>query len=247
MTQDSNIGEQSLSKLAELAISSQLDQADELKVEIKTDLLKLIQGKLDSVVMTGEGVVMQQDLRAEAVNIQTGAVAIDPLKLVMGTFEFKEAVDANAQVLLTEGNLNRVLSSDFLRSKMTGLKIKLQGELRLVQIQQVAVRLPEAGKMLLEVEMLLPDTQELKQFSAVAVPSLADQGQRIAIEILSAECQGISLDFATALFEEIVALLDLRNLDMGGFSMQLKDLDVQVGQLLLRGQAVMEQGALQQS
>lgn len=132
MTQDSNIGEQSLSKLAELAISSQLDQADELKVEIKTDLLKLIQGKLDSVVVTGEGVVMQQDLRAEAVNIQTGAVAIDPLKLVMGTFEFKEAVDANAQVLLTEGNLNRVLSSDFLRSKMTGLKIKLQGELRLV-------------------------------------------------------------------------------------------------------------------
>lgn len=52
MTQEKgDIGEQAFSKAAEIAISSQLDEVENLDVDIRTDPLKLIQGELESVLL----------------------------------------------------------------------------------------------------------------------------------------------------------------------------------------------------
>ncbi|MBD0364394.1 MAG: LmeA family phospholipid-binding protein, partial [Coleofasciculus sp. C3-bin4] len=69
--QQGDIGEQALSKAAEVALSSQLDEAESLEVDIRTDPLKLIQGELDSVKIQGEGLVMQKDLRAQELQVRT--------------------------------------------------------------------------------------------------------------------------------------------------------------------------------
>ncbi len=42
-----DIGEQAISKAAEIAIDSQLDRVDDLDVDIKTNPLDLAQGKLE--------------------------------------------------------------------------------------------------------------------------------------------------------------------------------------------------------
>ncbi|MCF4969747.1 LmeA family phospholipid-binding protein, partial [Nostoc sp. CMAA1605] len=65
MVEGSGIGEQALNKAAEIGLSSQLDEVENLDVNIKTDPLKLIQGEVESVNIAGEGLVMQKDLRME--------------------------------------------------------------------------------------------------------------------------------------------------------------------------------------
>lgn len=60
MPESSGLGEQALNKAAEIGLSSQLDEAENLDVNIKTDPLKLVQGQVDSVSVEGEGLVMQK-------------------------------------------------------------------------------------------------------------------------------------------------------------------------------------------
>jgi hypothetical protein len=247
---DQNLGEQALSKAAELAIKSQLDETEQVNVSMHTNPVKLMQGKVDSVTVAGEGMVMKQDLRVEAMGIEIDTLAIDPLKAVSGEIDLTEPATAQMQVLLTEADLNRALSSEYLKSKIQELKVDLQGDAVLVALQQIMIKLPQAGEMGLQISFEQKPAQDSNQSSdqrsdvteleATVKPFLADAGNRIGLEILSFEGQGITLEFANALLGKLVELLDLRQFELNGISMQLKDFDVQAGKVLLRGISVVE-------
>ncbi|HEY9643609.1 MAG TPA: DUF2993 domain-containing protein [Coleofasciculaceae cyanobacterium] len=242
MTQDKpDLGEQALSKAVELGITSQLDEVEGLDVDIRTDPLKLVQGKLDSVAIAGEGMVMKQDLRVESMELNTSSVSINPLSIAFGKVELTQPTDATAQIVLTEADLNRALSSDYLRQKMQNLELRIQNRPVAIDVQQAILGLPGDDRFSLSASIWLQETQETKQFSAVAKPSVQDNGQRIALEILSAEAQGLSLDFATALFEKLMELLDLRNFELEGISLQLEKLNAYKGKLLLHAFTVVQQ------
>jgi LmeA-like phospholipid-binding len=245
MSGEQNLGEQALDKVAEIALSSQMDEVEDINVDIRTDPGKLVQGKLDSVAVSGEGMTIKQDLRVEAIGINTNAVAINPLKAVLGEIELTQSTDAQAQVLLTEVDLNRALSSAYLRDKMKNLEIDVQGELQVIDVQQASLQLPKDDEMALDVEIMQRGSGERKQLSAVTKPILKDDGYRIELEILSAEGQGLSLEFVSALLERIAELLDLRNFDLKGSTLQLKDFHVRPGKILLRGNMTIDQTLLE--
>jgi hypothetical protein len=241
---DQNLGEQALSKAAELAIKSQLDEAEQVDVSLHTNPIKLMQGKVDAVTVSGEGMVMKQDLRVAAMGIELDAVAIDPLKAVGGEIELTEPTTAQMQILLTEADLNRALSSEYLRSKIQNLKVSLEGNAISVWLQQIVIKLPQPGEMVLHIlfkqKPEADNSTEVTKLEATVKPFLADAGNRIGLEILSFEGQGVTLDFASALLNKLAELLDLRQFDVNGIAMQLQDFDVQVGKLLLRGVSVVE-------
>ena len=59
------LGEQAISKAAEIGFSSQLDEAKELNVEIEINPLEALKGKVNSVSVTGKKLV-QISLHLEA-------------------------------------------------------------------------------------------------------------------------------------------------------------------------------------
>lgn len=264
MSQQSNLGEQAIDKAAELAINSQLEQTDQLDVAVKTDPVKLIQGKVDSVKVAAEGMVVKPDLRAAAVGIEADAVAVDPLKVMLGEIVLTETLNANAHVLLTEADLNQALASDFLRRKMQGLRLDVQGTPTRMQIEQIVLTLPDDQFLLLDAVLTLigldqqnldqqhPDQQTLdqqtleqqKQFSAVVKPFLSQDGYCLNLELVSAEGQGLNLDFIRALLDQVAMLLDLRNFGLSNMTFRLKEIRLQPGQILLRGGTQIEPGSL---
>lgn len=240
MSDEQNLGEQALGKVAEVAIASQLDETENVNVDVSTNPIELMQGKVDAVSISGEGMVMKQDLRVEALGVSIDSVSIDPLKAVVGQIELTQPANAQMQVLLTEEDINRALNSEYLRNKMHNLSVDVQGNRSAFDIQYAKVQLQRASEMDLDVSILLKPENEIKQFSATARPFLADNGQRIALEILSAEGKGLTLEFVTALLEKLIELLDLRNFDLNGASVQLKDFDIQAGKVLVRGTSVVD-------
>lgn len=240
MSDEQNLGEQALGKVAEVAIKSQLDETKDVKVDVSTDPVKILQGKVDNVSIAGEGMVMKQDLRVEALGINIDSVSIDPMKAIVGEIELTQPANAQMQVLLTEADINRALNSEYLRSKMRGLVIHTKDKPVSLDIQQARLQLPKAGEMELDATILLKPKNELKQFSATVRPFLEDDGQRIALEILNAEGQGLTLEFVTVLLEQLVELLDLRHFDLNGTSIRLKDFDIQDGKVLIRGNSVLD-------
>jgi hypothetical protein len=239
MNQEPDLGEQALDKAAEIALSSQLDEVENIEVDIRTDPLQLVQGKVESVDINGRGLVMKQDLRAESVAIKTDAVAINPLKAVTGEIELNEPAQAQAHVLLTEADLNRALTSAYLRDKLKQLDLEVDGKKTTIEVQQVKLQLLEADQISINA-IIRTEANEEVDFNAIVKPELKDNGQRIDIEILSAKGQGLSLDLLTALFRKIIELLDLRNFELGGMSLRLNDLKSHEGKLSLQANTTIE-------
>lgn len=237
-----DLGKEALNKVAEVGISSQLDEVEELDVNVETDPLKLASGNVDAVAIHGEGMVMQGDLRVEEMTLNTGKIAVNPLSVAFGKIELQHPTNADTHVVLTEADLNRAFNSEFIQDKMKGLQITVDGKPTTVDTQQVTFRLPGDGKFALGSEIRLPETGETKQVAFTAVPQMAEGGRCIKLEQIEyADGQGLSPEMTDALVKHAQDLLDLRNFELEGMDLRLKGLDVQKGKLTLQAEAHVEQ------
>lgn len=242
MQDKGDIGEQALSKAAEIGLSSQLDEVENLEVDIRTNPLKLMQGELESVTIEGKGLVMQKDLRAEELEIKTDGIAINPLSAAFGKIELTRPTEADAHVVLTEQDLERAFNSDYIHDKLQNLDVNVNGQPTIINTRQVQFRLPGDGKIALNAEISLKETGETKQVAFTTVPRMIAGGERISLEAVEyAEGQELSPELTTALLERSSELLDLSNFQLEGMSLRLKGLDVQKGRLTIQSQAHVEQ------
>ena len=238
----SDLGEQAISKVAEVGLSSQLDEVEDLDVTVKTDPGKLLSGAVDAVAVHGKGMVMQKDLRVEEMQLHTNRIAINPLSAAFGKIELTQPTDAETQIVLTEADINRAFNSEFVRDKMQNLHVHVNDELVTVDTQQIKFKLPGDGKVLLSTEVALEQTGETKRVAFTAVPRVRSDGQSIALENLEyVEGKDLSPELTEALLHQANELLDLRNFKLGEMSLRLEALEAQEGKLLLRAIAHIEQ------
>ncbi|MBD2184156.1 DUF2993 domain-containing protein [Planktothrix sp. FACHB-1355] len=236
------LGEQALSKAAEIGLSSQLDEVEELNVDIRTNPLKVIQGELDSVDIKGKGMVMQEDLRTEELEMHIDRIAIDPLRAAFGDIQLKHPTEAETRVVLTEKDLDRAFNSNFIRDKLQNLNVHINDRPTTVDVQKVEFRLPGQGKFSLNATVGLREGGETKQTAFTAIPRVKEGGNRISLEDVEyAEGKEVSPELTNALLDKSSELLDLRNFELEGMSLRLKKLDVQNGKLTLQAEAYVEQ------
>jgi LmeA-like phospholipid-binding len=242
MTSDrSDLGNQALSKVAEIGITNQLETVENIDVDIRTDPGKMIQGKVDSVFISGQGVVTKQDLRMESLTVSIDEVSINPLGAILGNIELTHPSDAEARIVLTQSDLNRAFSSEYMQAKLRGLQIEVDGQPVTIDVHQVTIDLPGENKLFMAGDFTLREQPELKKMSATAIPSVEPGGNRIALEILAAAGQGLNLRLVMAIFEQLIALLDIRNFDIPGMSLQLHKLEAQAGKLVINAHAQVAQ------
>jgi uncharacterized protein with beta-barrel porin domain len=234
MTSDSpDLGEKALSKITELGIANQLDKVENIDVDIRTDPVSLVQGKLDSVSISGQGLVMKQDLRMQTLDIKTDEVSINPLSAVFGNVELTHPTDAEAQIVLNEVDINHAFESSYIQSKLKNLPMEIDRQSETVDIQNVTLSLPGENKLVINANFLIQGQSELKKISVSAIPQVSEAGNQISLEILSAECTGLSNKIMAVILSQLTALLDLRNFDIPGMSLQLRRLEAQEGKLVI--------------
>ncbi|MEH2394408.1 MAG: DUF2993 domain-containing protein [Nostoc sp.] len=241
MADSPGLGEQALNKAAEIGLSSQLDEVESLDVSIKTDPFKIVQGQVDSVTIEGEGMVMQKDLRMEEFDMQMTNVAINPLSVAFGKIELTRPTEANAQVVLTETDINRAFNSEYVRSQLQSQKINVNGKLTTIEPQHVEFRLPGDGKVALNATMKIVETGENQQVAFSAVPRISANGKTVTLENVEyGESGEISPDLTKALIDQTSEILNLSNFDLEGISLQVNQLKVEVGKLTLQAEAYVE-------
>ncbi|MEH2286165.1 LmeA family phospholipid-binding protein [Nostoc sp.] len=241
MSDNPGLGEQALNKAAEIGLSSQLDEVENLDVDIKTDPLKLVQGEVDEVTIEGKGLVMQKDLRMEELKMRMTNVAINPLSVAFGKIELTKPTEAQAQVVLTEADINRAFNSEYVRSQLQSQKIHINGELRTIEPQDVDFRLPGDGKVAINASIKLVETGENQQVAFSAVPKISSNGKSVNLENVEyGESEEISPDLTKALIDQTSEILNLSNFDLEGISLQVNQLEVEVGKLILQAEAYVE-------
>ncbi|AUT00868.1 hypothetical protein CLI64_10930 [Nostoc sp. CENA543] len=242
MVEGSGIGEQALNKAAEIGLSSQLDEVENLDVNIKTDPLKLIQGEVESVNIAGEGLVMQKDLRMEVMEMEIKSVAINPLSAAFGKIELTKPTAGKARVVLTEVDINRAFNSDYVREQIQSQKININNSLQTIEPQTVEFRLPGEGKVALNASILLVENGETHQVAFTAVPRVNANGTTVSLEnVTYGEGEEISPELTQALIAQTSEILNLSNFDLEGMSLRVKQLEVDTGKLTLQAEADVEQ------
>jgi hypothetical protein len=63
MSNEPRIEEQMLSQLAKSQLENQLDRVNKLNVDLRTNLLDIVQGKVNSAIVSGQGLVLNRDIR----------------------------------------------------------------------------------------------------------------------------------------------------------------------------------------
>ena len=235
----SDIGEQAISKAAEVGLESQLDQAEDLDVKIKTDPLDLVQGNIDSVSVKGEGLVMQGELRAEKLRIETNSISIDPIKAALGKIELNSATDGRMLVVLCEEDIQRAFNSEYVKDKLKDLKIDYQGKTVTAQIEQVKFALPET-KVKLEAKVKL-ENNGLEKVNFTAIPEVDATGHKIDLKSVEYEQEAeYNQDVAQAIVASAEEILDLRNFELDEMSLKVRKLNVKTGKLTIEADAVIK-------
>lgn len=237
MSEQQGLGEQALNKAAEIGLTSQLDEVEKLDVDIETDPLKAIQGQVDAVAIVGEGMVMQKDLRVEKMEMQVDRVAINPLSAAMGKIELTQPTQGKARVVLTEADINRAFNSEYIRQQLQATKINIDGQQMTVVPQQVDFQLPGEGKVSLNADIRLQETNETQRVAFTAVPRVAAGGETVTLEDVQYGEGQQSPELTKALVDATSEILNLSNFDLEGISLRIKNLQIEAGKIALIAEA----------
>jgi hypothetical protein len=239
---DASLGQQALNKAAEIGLSSQLDEVEQLAVDVQSDPLKMVQGQVDSVTVEGEGLVMNKDLRMEEMKMEMTGISINPLSAAFGKIELTKPTDATTHVVLTEADINRAFNSEFVGSKLQNMQVPVDGQPTTIDTKKVDFRLPGENKIALSADVLLRETGETKQIAFTAVPRVGANGQKVNLEDVEyTEGKELSPELTAALLDKAGELLNLSNFDLQGMSLRIKQLNLESGKMTLLAEARVEQ------
>lgn len=239
-----DIGEQAISKAAEVGLESQLDRTEDLDVDIRTNPLDVVQGDLESVSVKGKGLVMQKELRAEKLQIETDSISIDPIKAALGNIEMEQPTDARMLVVLKEEDIQRAFNSDYVKDKLQNLTINYGDETATAKIKQVNFTLPELNKVKLEADIKLVELEQEQnaKISFTAVPEVSSTGNSVTLKSVEyLEEAEYNQKVAKAIIDSAEEILDLRNFELDEMSLKVRKLDVQAGKLTIEADAEIEE------
>ncbi len=237
------IEEQALSQAAEIGITSQLEAVEEINVNVRTDLLKMVQGKADSVSVVGQGLVVQKDIRVQEMELHTSNIGIDVLgSLFGGEVELDHPTDASIRVVLKEADLNRAMNSELVRRKMPSIELNMDDGLVTLKPQQMEMQLRGNNQIMFSGEFLVQTegkTEELA-FTASALPR-TDEHPILLQGLYCTKGKGIEIEFAYALMKKAKEWMNLPYFEYEGSAFRIKNFVVGEGSLTVEVEAYMRQ------
>jgi len=242
MSDEHRLEEKLLSQEAERRISENFDEVEQIEIDVQTDLLKVVQGQVDGVSVAGEGLVIQKDIRVQEIKLQTDGIAINPLSAIFGEIKLDRPVNAVAKMTLTEADMNRALSSEFIGKQMQNFDLDVDGEIISLEPQKIEVFLPSNGKMEFRGKVLLKGKENTRPlaFSAIARPRTHSQPAMLE-SFNCTEGEGVSIEFVTALMHKAKELMNIPYFKWDDMVFRIKDLKVEIGNLILLIEAKVKQ------
>ncbi|MFQ4138825.1 DUF2993 domain-containing protein [Nodosilinea sp. PGN35] len=237
---NADLGEQALSKAFEMGLSTQLDAADALEAEIRTNPMALMQGELESADIQGRGLVIKDDLRTELLTVKTDGLAIDPLKAALGEIELTRPTNATAAVELTEADIERACNSAYIRQKLQALDVTLEGRPVQVSAEHISFSLPGDGRVAIAASVTVDNAGDRQQVAFRAVPTMGPRGYEVVLNEVEIEPENTSPALTESLLAAARDLLDLHNFTLSGMTLQLQSLAVRPGKIVLQVQALVE-------
>lgn len=243
MSDEHRLEEQALSQIAELGILGQLDNADAIAVDVRTDLGKIIQGQADSIAFAGEGLVFQQEIRVKSLDIQTDRLDINPFSALLGKIRLNRPVNTTTRIVMTERDLNQALNSAYVRNQLKPLMFDVSGQATLIRLEPpLELQLLPENRMKFSGSLVVEEGEQTRQSSFSAVLSPATQTQPVLLEAFQCSPgQGLPFELTFTFFKKIREILHQPYLQWEDIVLRVTGLDIQGDHLTIECDASIAQ------
>ncbi|MBE9224818.1 DUF2993 domain-containing protein [Phormidium sp. LEGE 05292] len=233
-----NLEEKVISAAIEMGLSNQLDSAENIDVDVRTNLADIVQGKAHSVSVSGQGLVVEKDVRLQEMEIQTNRIAINPLSVLFGEVELSQPTDASARIVLSEVDINRALNSDYVRRQMQPFELNMDGQIVTLEMQKMGIQLPDVNSIAFNGSTILHEGENKRSLNFQAVIHPGTIFEPLFVE--SFQCTpapGISLQFAVALMQKLKELVFSPYFLINGTAVRVQKMQLEKGRLTIHSTA----------
>ncbi len=235
-------GEQALNKIVEIALASQLEQAERLEVRIKTDLSKLAQGELDSIAIKIDGLLMPPNLLVEELQLQINRINVKPRSAIFGKIILTQPCEGTIRIVINEDSLTRILNSKSFYEYLPQKPGSVEDKRIVIDVQQLRCFLLADGKIAFNCQVLEGKTGEAQTLAFSAIPRIAADRHKIILQDVD-YLNGKELlpELTAALVAQVSEVLSFREFQQRGMSLRIGQINVAVGKLTLEADVLVEQ------
>lgn len=243
MTQEkAGFGEQAINKIAKMAIASQLKEVEQLEVQVKTDFSKLARGEVDFIAINFNGILMQQNLGVEELQLKFNRVIVKPRSALFGNIKLTKPSEGTARIVINEDNLTRAFNSELFHTNLHKMQICIDKKRLPIALRQVKCCLLDNGNIAFNSKLILDKTGEARAFAFTATPRIATNGEKIVFQdVHYVEGKELPPELAATLLAQVSEVLSLRSFEQKGVTLRFQQLDVMAGKLTLQAAAYIEQ------
>ncbi|HEY9674696.1 MAG TPA: DUF2993 domain-containing protein [Waterburya sp.] len=242
----SDWGERLLNTVASKTIRYLFTQSESVEVFVRCHPSnKLLQGSIDSFKMTGRGLVIRNDFRAEELSFETDAVSIDFSSVLSGKLVLRQPTQAVAQVTLSEAGINHAFQAELVKKRLVNLSLPALTDLsgaELVSFEAVQLELLPNNRVQIWAKADLSNG-ELVPISLSATLAIERRRRlvfcdaKFEADTVPESQRDISQSLSMTLAQILDRMVDLERFDLDGITMRLNRLETQGKQLVFSGYA----------
>jgi len=225
-----DLGEKTLSKIAKLAISSQIKYAKELEVEVKTNPSLLAKGALESLIIEAKEIQVTESLLLDEMRIVLNKIEVNPFKALMGNIQLNYPSEGISYFSISQNSLLQDFKDYPLRESISSCSLYQHEYLERLEVKSHQFTL-SSGKIFLKSEFLLD--QKIHLFELLLEPYVNSE-EEVSLKII--EClQGKEyVPIISDLFlEYLVSIFNLTDLRIDGLSFKTNQIIVKEGLVAL--------------
>lgn len=205
-------GDQLVSKVVTAAIAALFKKTDAIKVNVRAEpVAKLLQGSVDGLDFVGNGMLMYNGLRLEAMEFYLQAISIDFSAIFSGQIKLKQPTQATMRIVLTEEDLTTSFNTPFIVEKLQ--KLQYEGESLNFKNTQIIVNPDKSIKI--ESEITKGNSADVIKMD---IKTELEVEGRTKIKFTNAEFNGDeeSQALSKAILDHVNNLLNLENFKLDG-------------------------------
>ncbi|MEO1402203.1 MAG: DUF2993 domain-containing protein [Cyanobacteria bacterium J06635_1] len=230
-------GDQLVSKAVTTAIAALFKRTGNLEATVRAEpVSKLLQGSVDGFDFIGNGMLMYNGLRIDAMELFVQAVSIDFGAIFRGQVQLRQPTQATMRVVLTEADLTRSFNTPFVVGKLQ----QMQYEKQPLHFQKTEMTLNNDGSLQIQSQVIVGDRLKPWDLDITAQLEVEDRTRIRFVEVTYAGNDN-SVALGKAVIEHVNSLLDLDKFALEGTQLRVDKIRLRNQNLVFYGTAQINQ------
>ena len=231
-----DLGRTMVNKAVETAIATQVESAENIKINVDSQASQTIQGKAESIEFFGEKIVAFKDIQLEQINITSDNISLDLTQAILGKIAFEQPGNFKVKIIFTESDCDRLLNSEYVRILLQSLALKINHSSANFYLQQAKCHLNDNGKVSLMATAVLNREQQIKTAEFQIALQFKQDGAVIKFKGGKyLDKQSLDLDETVAIMNKVQDTFYLRHFSNADLAIDITNIEIEAQQLTLQG------------